>query len=155
MTDTDWKSLAKAIETSLPKGPSWHREDYDRPDSSGQETSFVADSFALTPPRKLEINLRPDGDVDIRFHLVGVPGSPFEAHFIVHDQDVSDAQDALISFVEDIISERRLFARRKGFIRGGNEFITPDDLAQQPANEFKLLASWMGAFDRGLTQNTA
>ena len=86
MTGSHRDSLAKAIETSLPKGPNWRREDYDHLDSSHQQTSFVADSLSLKPPRKLEVHLRADGDVDIRLHLIGIAGSPFEAHFIVQRQ---------------------------------------------------------------------
>jgi hypothetical protein len=148
MTQIDSSPLAKAIEASLPNGLVWHREDLE------YDTSFIVKSEGITPRRKLEIGLRSDGDVDIRFHLDGITGSPFEAHFIVHDQNLTDATDALMSFVEDLLKEQLVLSVRGGFFRAGSQFITPDDLSQSRENEFKVVASWSGTFDRGFSRQS-
>jgi hypothetical protein len=150
MADVYSKSLALSIETNLPKDQHWCREDYCAPGDSDQGTAFFLESEASNPPRRLEIELRSDGDVDVRFHLTGISGSPFEAHFIVYDQDVSDAQDAVTGFVQKIIDERLVCAQRKGFFTGRDGFISAADLEQQGRSNFKFVASWTGTFDHGL-----
>jgi hypothetical protein len=143
-------NLIKELEASLPNNYKWIREDYAATKDLESSTLLVTDSVDLTPPRQLGVYIRPDGDIDIRLNLLGTLEQYYEAHFIVHDVEVSEAKKAIISFIEDILDEQRVFVVSGKFIQGYDRFISVDDLNYQSQAAFELIASWRGTFDKGI-----
>lgn len=114
---------------------------------------------ALTPPitpgavgewaegrKRLSVVVRPDGDVQVEFHVRGRRGSPFEALFTVTEGSEEAAGDEICTFVGKILDEQTVLAVDGRLFRGGQRWLAPDELATLGNLEFA--ASWRGSFDR-------
>jgi hypothetical protein len=97
------------------------------------------------PSPQLTIHFRGDGDIDVALALPGVKGSPFEQHFIVHQEPSAAAAAAVADFVSDLIAERIVIAHVGG-LKGGRRFIAPKD--GEALRRAEWTASWRGTYDR-------
>jgi len=111
--------------------------------------SFITRSTRSLPARSLEIRLR-GGDAEASFAIQGVRGSPFEQLFTVADLDENEAARVVAEFVVAILSEKLVLVMSRGAVKGGREFIRPEDLAQRAPSSIRWSASWNGTYDRGL-----
>ncbi len=100
-------------------------------------------SPATHPPRRIEIQFRSDGDVDVAFFLEQVRGSPFEQHLLVAGEPIEEAALGIATFANDIVAERLVLVW-KGF-PAGRRFVPPAD-----ALDARWVASWLGTYDRDL-----
>lgn len=101
-------------------------------------------SPATRPGRHLEIQFRPDGDVDVAYFLDGVKGTPFEQHFTVCGEPVDQAAIAIVRFADDLTCERLVLVWAKG-LSGGRRFVP---LAE--TRSARWVSSWRGTYDRDL-----
>ncbi len=116
--------------------------------------STAAPAPALAGARRLAVELRPDGDVDVRLHY-GAPHpatgrGPAEAHFLVASDGAAGEADALAAaarFVADLLAERLVLALRRGWLRGGREFLAPAELTPERRRRVDRVVSWRGAYD--------
>ncbi len=95
--------------------------------------------------RRLEIELRADGDVDVRFHLPERKGGPFEAHFVVWENP-DEGMVAVAGFVADLIEERLILGWDRSFFRGGRVFFAPEELEPR-RRKLSWTASWRATYD--------
>jgi hypothetical protein len=110
---------------------------------SVSDDALCLHSLATHPPRRIEIQFRPDGDVDVAFFLEQVRGSPFEQHLLVAGEPIDEAAVGIATFANDIVAERLVLVW-KGF-PAGRRFIQPAD-----ALDARWVASWLGTYDRDL-----
>ncbi len=144
-------ALAHALAALVPESRSWEQ---DRGADGWCTWSTDAPTPAPAGARRLEVELRPDGDVDVRLHY-GVPHpatgrGPAEAHFLVSAEGEGGEADALAAvarFVADLLAERLVLALRSGWFRGGREFLAAAELTPERRRRFDRVVSWRGAYD--------
>jgi len=135
--------LDSSLVSLLSPFATWERSDWP------EGASFITRSARSLPARSLEVRLR-DGDVEICFAIQGVRGSPFEQLFAVAKIGENEAVRAVADFVEAILREKIVLVMSRGAVKGGREFIEPEDLAQREPSSIRWSASWNGTYDRGL-----
>jgi hypothetical protein len=64
----------KYVRRLLSHRESWHEDD----------STLWVESDAVQPFRRIELQFRADGDVELAFSLTGIAGSPFEQQFVVY-----------------------------------------------------------------------
>jgi len=138
--------LDSALAQVLPDAPAWQKSEV--PD--GGDPSYILRSTRSLPPRSLDVRLRDGGDVEVCFAITGVRGSPFEQLFTVGDLPSPEAAKVVADFVGRILSEELVLVMSRGALKGGREFVKPEDLARRPPSSIRWAASWSGTYDRGL-----
>lgn len=106
------------------------------------------------PPdgRKLEIAVRRDGDVEVRIYVgpLGVGQAPYEAYFPVPAGEEPQVMAEVVRFVADWLAERIVLIYRRGWFRGGRDFVPPSDLTPDRRRGLKWSASWGGTYDQAV-----
>lgn len=108
-------------------------------------TAQVIDDYA-EGSKRIAVVLRPDGDVQVEFHINGQSGSPFEALFVVPEGLEESVADEVCEFVADLLDERIVLAVDRRLLRGGNRWLSPEELGS--VKDLAFSASWRGSFDR-------
>ena len=133
--------LERALDAEIPDSRTWARE-------------AVAGSWCVALPspvapdvRRLEIELRPDGDVDVRFHHGLAGRGAAEAHCLVDDGREAEVFREVARFVADLLAERVALAFRGGWFRGGREFIPTTELTPERRRPLEHVVSWRGTYD--------
>ena len=96
-------------------------------------------------PKRIAVVIRPDGDIQVEFHIDGRSGSPFEALFAVPEGSEESAAGEVCGFVTALLNERIVLAVDGRPFRGGNRWISPNDLGG--IRNLAFSASWGGSFD--------
>ncbi len=114
----------------------------------GESTKLFRVSSPVRPQDQwLVVQLRHDGDIQVEYHIANEPGSPFESLFILPAGEEKDAIEEVSHFVAGLLTERIVLAMRKGFLRGGRDFIASNSLAELDRRSFSGVTSWLGTFD--------
>jgi hypothetical protein len=144
-------ALAHALAAAVPASRGWARDG--APDD-GCTWSTLAPSLAPRGARRLDVELRPDGDVDVRLYYAAphpaTGRGPAEAHFLVDADGEAGAADALAAvarFVADLLAERLVLGLRRGWFRGGREFLALGELTAARRRTFDRVVSWRGSYD--------
>ena len=96
--------------------------------------------------KSIRVVLRPDGDVQIEFHLPGRAGSPFEQLFVLPPDEKEAAVDEICQFVDGLLNEKIVLAVDGRLVRGGRRWVSPEELNR--VAKLRFSASWHGTFDR-------
>ena len=121
------------------------------PDSRGWARAAVGGSFLLEAPspledRRIEIELRPDGDVDVRFHHRAIGGGSAEAHWPIPPERESEVLHEVARFVADLVAERAVVGFRRGW-SGGREFLTAAEVSPERRRGLTRVISSRGTYD--------
>src|SRR5581483_3074018 len=111
----------------------------DRPRVVRRRRRALSTLASHAPARRIEIQFRSDGDVDVAFFLEQVRGSPFEQHLLVAGEPIEEAALGIATFANDIVAERLVLVW-KGF-PAGRRFVPPAD-----ALDARWVASWLGTY---------
>jgi hypothetical protein len=133
--------LERLLTAEIPESRSWTRGA-----SAGGWWTEVP-SPAAPGERRLEVELRQDGDVDVRFHYSAKSRGPAEAHYPVVDGHEAEVLRHVARFVADLLAERLVLAFRRGWFRGGREFIPPAELTPEHKRQLECVISWRGTYD--------
>lgn len=96
--------------------------------------------------KRIRVVLRPDGDVQVEFHLPGRAGSPFEQLFVLPPDEKESAVDDICEFVDGLLNEKIVLAVDGHLVRGGRWWVGPDELGR--FKKLRFSASWQGTYDR-------
>lgn len=133
--------LAMALATGIPESVQWHQH------RDGESWWVEVDSPVTADRRRLEVLLRHDGAVDVSFHSDLIERSPAEAHFPLEDGREAETFQAVAQLVAELVSEHRVLAFRRGWFRGGREFLRPSELTPANLRTLELVLSWRGTYD--------
>jgi hypothetical protein len=98
--------------------------------------------------QRLVVLLRPDGDIQVEYHLRRERETSYEALFVIPDGEESQAIGEVAEFVHALVTERVILACERGFLRGGRKFIAPDELERE-RGRLLWATSWRGTYDWG------
>ena len=121
------------------------------PDSRGWPRTAVGGSLLLEAPsplgdRRIEIELRPDGDVDVRFHHRAFGGGSAEAHWPIPPAREVEVLRELARFAADLVTERIVVAFRRGW-SGGRDFLTAAEVSPERRRGLNRVISSRGTYD--------
>jgi hypothetical protein len=133
--------LDRALADEIPESHAWTRE------ALAGSWRVVLPSTVAPSERRLEIELRPDGDVDVRFHYSRASRGPAEAHGPVDAGREAEVFREVARFVADLLAERVVLAFRRGWFRGGREFIPTTELTPERRRRLAQVVSWRGTHD--------
>ena len=91
------------------------------------------------------IHLRPDGDLQVEFHLPKQRGSPFEQLFVIPEETAEEALDEAARFVSRLLAEDLVLGWDARVLRGGRRFVSP--LEARQSTHFAWTASGRGTYD--------
>ena len=135
--------LESALAEALPASRAWTR-------NAGGGTWWVeVSSPTATDGRRLTVELRPDGDVDVRFYVgpSGIGRGPYEAQWPVPEDQEPEVMAAVARFVAALVDERLVLAHRRAWLGGGREFVEPGELTPARRRRLDWVASWRGTYD--------
>jgi hypothetical protein len=95
--------------------------------------------------QRLNILLRPDGDIQVEYHVSDKRGSPFETLIVLADGQEAAAIEEASGVVADLLAERLVLAQSEGPFRGDIRFLKPSSL--QDRRRLSWITSWLGTFD--------
>lgn len=95
-----------------------------------------------SPIEKLVVRANNDGDIDVEVHVPGRSGSPFVQHY--PGSEDPDLLPAVARFVSDSLHGRTVLAMRKGWMRGGREFLDRAELRRRGPVRYAWTVSWPG-----------
>ena len=110
-----------------------------------QRTEGVVDE-RTAGPKRLAVVVRPDGDVQVEFHVGGRPGSPFEALFVIPAGAEENAVREIADFVTSLVDETIVLVYDDHPVRGGRRWVPAAELDRTKGVAFA--SSWHGSFDR-------
>ena len=132
--------LEQSLAAAVPEWPLWQSA------TMGDWWHAEVESPAV-PGRRLEVVLREDGDVDVCVHWDPSARGPEEAHFPVEEGRAPDTYRAVATLVADLAAERLVVAFRRGWFRGGREFLRPSELTPERRRTLSWIVSWRGTHD--------
>jgi hypothetical protein len=97
-------------------------------------------------PKRLAVVVRPDGDVQVEFHVPGRPGSPFEALFTIPTGAEENAAREISDFVMNLVDEKIVLVYDDHLLRGGRGWVPSAEIDR--TKDVAFAASWHGSFDR-------
>ena len=139
--------LDEALALAVPESRAWARRAWPENEAFPTEYSIDVPSPLRPEAQHLTILLRHDGDIQVEYQIAGERGSPFEALFVINDDQAADAIDEVARFVADLLSEKGILAYAKGFWRGGRRFLAPSILTDSARPELLWTTSWRGTYD--------
>lgn len=143
------RQLDDALASVLPESRAWTRHHPTAASASSLDPLgywLEIDSPVRPGDQRLVVLLRPDGDIQVEYHVRGRREEPFEALFPIPDGREAEAIKEVAEFVRDLVAERLTLAYARGFLRGGRRFIAPDELARDRP-QFLWATSWRGTYD--------
>jgi hypothetical protein len=98
--------------------------------------------------RKLIVELR-GAELAIGFYVgpVGVGSAPYELNADISEGREAETIHDIAEFVADLLNERLVLVVRRGFWRGGREFLESSKLTPSRRRGLKWIASWCGTYD--------
>lgn len=87
--------------------------------------------------KRLSVELRSDGDIQVEFHIAEEHGT---------DGEEKPASENIAAFVEKILDERIVLVMDGHFFRGGQQWVSPERIPASSKVDF--VRSWCGTYDR-------
>ena len=140
--------LETVLAHAIPDSKNWKRELTSTPGFPENESYWMEVHSPNRPTEQsLVVMLRPDGNIQVEYHIASEPGSPFESFFILPPGSEPDAIEQISRFVAELLTEKVVLTWRKGFFRGGRYFIPIDLLTKYERSKLRWITSWLGTFD--------
>ena|ERR1044071_530696 len=97
--------------------------------------------------QQLAVLLRPDGDIQIEYHVAGQRGSPFEWLLGPCARREQECVTEAKRIVVDLLAERLVLAYDGRLFRGGRRFVSPSELGAAGRRHLTWVTSWRGTYD--------
>ena len=110
------------------------------------DTVTIADPSGHSD-RVIEVRIRDDSDVEVKFFVPGKPSSPFEQVFSGPTPEAEMVLREALSFVADLIADRIVLAWDSRLLRGGRRFLNASDLKPESLRHLAWVVSWRGTHD--------
>ena len=138
-----------ALARKNPESGGWTRESFPATSDPRRESEYSIEVRSPLKPavQRLHILLRPDGDIQVEYHIANKRGSPFEMLIALPEGQEAAAIEGASIFVADLLAERLVLAYAKGLFSGGSRFIEPGLLRESDRRSFSWITSWLGTFD--------
>ena len=133
--------LEATLARMLPRDAVWER------DRTGRLERVTVTALRPAGERVLAVELRPDADYQVAFWYASDLPGPAEALFPVTPENEAEVAAAVGDLVRGVLDERVVLAFRRGWLRGGREFLTVDQLAAMDRDRLSAVFSWRGTFD--------
>jgi hypothetical protein len=143
--------LCQLLTRRIPESSAWQQNRSSVTGPAGEDwESFLieAPSLAHLGEQRLELEVRPDGDIDVRCHVGAARPSPVEAHFVVEDGSEAETLDEVARFVTDVLAEQIVVVARPGIFGAGLEFLPVAELTPDRRERSVCIVSWRGTYDR-------
>src|SRR5438876_11824519 len=111
--------LSIALRRRIPGSDAWISV---RLPEGGCAASIQVPAPETAPDRHLVIHLRPDGDLQVEFHIPKRRGSPFEQLIVIPDEAFEEALDEAVAFVSRLLKEDLVLAWDSRLLGGGRRF---------------------------------
>lgn len=137
--------LDQPLARAIPDSRGWTRR---QTPADSHEFEYWVEVRSPTRPtvQRLRILLRHDGDIQVKYHIAGKSGSPFELLFVLEAGHEEEAIKRASQFVADILAERLVLVYSKGVFKTGRRFLIPP-LAEASRRHLKWSTSWLGTYD--------
>ena len=132
----------RALAQALPESRAWKR------DWSRYGWSIETSSTTAPDGRNLAVAI--DGhELTVYFYVgpTGVGRGPYEANDTVPDEGKAEVLEEWARFVADLVEERLVLVYRRGWLKGGRDFIEPTELTPELRQRLEWVASWRGTYD--------
>jgi hypothetical protein len=139
--------LDEVLAKRLPESRSWPRCHLPMGQvlKDEQRSTWIEIPSPVRPDeQRLCIHLRHDGDIQVEYYLEGKQ-FPREWLFILPEGEERGAIESVVQFVEDILNERLVLAKRRGFWKCA-DYLSADQV-ERDRGKWVWVTSWQGTYD--------